>query len=101
VAPMAEQAADYLQKRLKIGKQGELLSQTVDRYWGPHRAEVIGEVNLNLADGGRRDGLCVSEVAIATRKAYLDAGIQSKTGARYGVWKVPGGITRPCGLPTQ
>ncbi len=47
-APYGAQSRAYLQTRLRIGSPVTLLPQTVDRY-GRTVAEVIGEVNLNLA----------------------------------------------------
>lgn len=47
-APYGAQSRAYLQTRLRIGAPVTLLPQTVDRF-GRTVAEVIGEVNLNLA----------------------------------------------------
>ena len=93
-APYGEQARSYLQSRLKIGSKVNLLSQTVDRY-GRTVAEVIGEVNLNLAMV--EDGMAFAYrkfLGHCDEKAYLDAEFRANR-RRYGVWKVPGGITRP------
>jgi len=34
----------------------------LESLWGPHRGQVIGRSDLELAMGGRRDGLGVSKV---------------------------------------
>ena len=93
-APYGEQARNYLQSRLKIGSKVHLLSQTVDRY-GRTVAEVIGEINLNLAMV--EDGMAFAYLKYlgqCDEKAYLDAEFRASR-RRYGVWQVPGGITRP------
>jgi len=77
-----------------------LLSQTVDRY-GRTVAEVIGEVNLNLAMV--EDGMAFAYLKYlgqCDEKAYLDAEFRASR-RRYGVWQVPGGITRPWDFRTQ
>jgi hypothetical protein len=83
-----------LKSQLRIGAPVTLLPQSVDRY-GRTVAEVIGEVNLNLA-------MVEDGMAFAYRKylgqcdarEYLDAEFRASR-SRYGVWQVPGGITRP------
>jgi len=93
-APAGAQSRSYLLARLRIGSTVTLLPQTIDRY-GRTVAEVIRGVNINLAmveDGQafayrRYLGQC-------QEKAYLDAEVRASR-RRYGVWAVPGGITRP------
>ena len=93
-APYGAQSRAYLQTRLRIGSPVTLLPQTVDRY-GRTVVEVIGEVNLNLA-------MVEDGQAFAYRKylsqcnaqEYLDAEYRASR-HRFGVWQVPGGITRP------
>ena len=93
-APDGANARRYLQTRLRLGSSVTLRPQTVDRY-GRTVAEVIGEVNLNLA-------LVEDGMAFAYRRylgqcdarEYLDAEFRASR-SRYGVWRVPGGITRP------
>ncbi len=88
------QARSYLQTRLRVGSTVRLQPQTIDRY-GRTVAEVIGEINLGLAmveDGqafvfGKYLGQCDA-------REYLDAKFRASR-SRYGVWRVPGGITRP------
>jgi endonuclease YncB( thermonuclease family) len=93
-APDGANARRYLQTRLRLGSSVTLRPQTVDRY-GRTVAEVIGEVNLNLA-------LVEDGMAFAYRRylgqcdarEYLDAEFRASR-SRYGVWRLPGGITRP------
>jgi endonuclease YncB( thermonuclease family) len=93
-APYGAQARSYLHTRLRPGSTVTLQPQTVDRY-GRTVAEVIGDVNINLA-------LVEDGQAFAYRKylgqceakAYLDAEERASR-RRYGVWQVPEGITRP------
>jgi len=93
-APYGSQARRYLQTRLPVGSSVRLIPQTTDRY-GRTVAEVIGEVNLNLALV--EDGLAFAYrqyLAGCNAKEYLDAEYRASR-HRYGVWQVPGGITRP------
>ncbi|WP_411868912.1 thermonuclease family protein [Vulcanococcus limneticus] len=93
-APYGAQARRYLQTRLPIGSAVRLIPQTTDRY-GRTVAEVIGEVNLNLALV--EDGLAFAYrqyLAGCDAKEYLNAEHRASR-RRYGVWQVPGGITRP------
>ncbi|MFS6826150.1 thermonuclease family protein [Cyanobium sp. ATX-6F1] len=93
-APYGAEARSYLQSHLRLGSSVTLRPQTVDRY-GRTVAEVIGGVNINLA-------LVEDGMAFAYRKylgqcdakEYLDAEFRASR-SRYGVWQVPGGITRP------
>lgn len=92
--PDGANARSYLQSRLRLGSSVTLRPQTVDRF-GRTVAEVIGEVNLNLA-------LVEDGMAFAYRKylgqcdgkEYVDAEYRASR-SRFGVWRVPGGITRP------
>ena len=93
-APDGANARRYLQTRLRLGSSVTLRPQTVDRF-GRTVTEVIGEVNINLA-------LVEDGMAFAYRrylgqcdaKEYLDAEFRASR-RRSGVWRVPGGITRP------
>ena len=93
-APYGQQARTYLQQRLPIGREVSLDIKTTDRY-GRSVAEVISETNINLA-------LVEDGKAFAYRqylggcdaKAYLEAEDRASR-ARYGVWQVEDGITRP------
>jgi len=92
--PYGLKSRQYLQQRLPIGREVSLDIKTTDRF-GRTVAEVIGEVNLNLA-------LVEDGQAFAYRqylsgcdaKEYLDAEYRASR-RRYGVWQVEGGITRP------
>jgi endonuclease YncB( thermonuclease family) len=92
--PYGDQARAYLRQRLPSGATVSLDPHTTDRY-GRLVAEVIGEINLGLA-------LVEDGQAFAYRRyldgcdgrAYLDAEFRASR-QRFGVWQVPGGITRP------
>ena len=93
-SPWGQQARRYLQQRLPIGRTVSLDVKTTDRY-GRTVAEVISDININLV-------LVEDGQAFAYRqylggcdaKEYLDAEYRASR-RRYGVWQVPGGITRP------
>jgi endonuclease YncB( thermonuclease family) len=92
--PYGAQSRAYLQTRLRIGAPVTLLPQTIDRY-GRTVAEVIGEVNLNLAMV--EDGQAFAYrryLSQCNAREYLDAEFRAAR-SRYGVWRLPGGITRP------
>jgi endonuclease YncB( thermonuclease family) len=92
--PYGQQARNYLQQRLPVGREVSLEVKTTDRY-GRSVAEVISDININLA-------LVEDGQAFAYRqylsgcdaKEYLDAEYRASR-RRYGVWQVEGGITRP------
>jgi endonuclease YncB( thermonuclease family) len=92
--PYGQQARNYLQQRLPVGREVSLEVKTTDRY-GRSVAEVFSGVNINLA-------LVEDGQAFAYRqylsgcdaKAYLEAEERASR-ARLGVWQVKGGITRP------
>jgi endonuclease YncB( thermonuclease family) len=93
-APYGAQARHYLQTRLQVGSAVRLVPQTTDRY-GRTVAEVIGRVNLNLALVERGLAFAYRQyLAGCDAKQYLDAESRASR-RRYGVWQVPGGITRP------
>ena len=89
-----QQARAYLQQRLPIGREVSLEVKAIDSY-GRTVAEVISEININLA-------LVEAGLAFAYRqylggcdaKAYLEAEERASS-SRLGVWQVQGGITRP------
>ena len=93
-SPYGQQSRSYLQTRLAKGREVTILPHTIDRY-GRTVAEVISEININLVlveDGqafAYRQYLSGCEA-----KEYLDAEYRASR-HRYGVWQVPGGITRP------
>jgi len=92
--PYGLKSRQYLQQRLPIGREVSLDIKTTDRY-GRSVAEVISEININLA-------LVEDGQAFAYRqylsgcdaKEYLDAEYRASR-RRFGVWQVEGGITRP------
>jgi len=93
-APYGAQARSYLQTRLRVGSTVTLQPKTVDRY-GRTVAEVIGEINLGLAMV--EDGKAFAYrkyLAQCDAREYLEAEFRASR-HRYGVWQVPGGITRP------
>jgi endonuclease YncB( thermonuclease family) len=93
-APDGANARRYLQTRLPLGSSVMLRPQTVDRF-GRTVAEVIGEVNLNLALV--EDGMAFAyrnHLGQCDAREYLEAEFRASR-SRYGVWRVPGGITRP------
>ena len=93
-APYGAQARRYLQTRLPIGSGVRLIPQTTDRY-GRTVAEVIGDININLALV--EDGLAFAYrqyLSGCNAREYLDAEYRASR-RRYGVWQVAGGITRP------
>jgi len=93
-APYGAQSRAYLQTRLRIGTPVTLLPQTVDRY-GRTVAEVIGEVNFNLAMVEDGQAFAYRQyLSQCNAREYLDAEFRASR-SRYGVWAVPGGITRP------
>ena len=93
-APYGAQSRNYLQTRLRIGAPVTILPQTVDRY-GRTVAEVIGEVNLNLAMVEDGQAFAYRQyLGQCDAKEYLDAEYRASR-HRFGVWQVPGGITRP------
>lgn len=93
-APDGANARRYLQSRLRLGSSVTLRPQTVDRF-GRTVAEVISEVNINLALV--EDGQAFAYLRYLSQcnaKEYLDAEFRASR-SRFGVWRVPGGITRP------
>lgn len=92
--PYGQQARSYLQQRLPVGREVSLDVKTTDRY-GRSVAEVISDININLAMV--EDGQAFSYrqyLGGCDAKEYLDAEYRASR-RRYGVWQVPGGITRP------
>ena len=93
-SPYGQQARNYLQQRLPVGREVSLEVKTTDRY-GRSVAEVISDININLV-------LVEDGQAFAYRqylsgcdaKEYLDAEYRASR-RRYGIWQVEGGITRP------
>ncbi|WP_255090316.1 MULTISPECIES: thermonuclease family protein [unclassified Synechococcus] len=93
-APDGANARSYLQSRLRLGSSVTLRPQSVDRF-GRTVAEVISGVNINLALV--EDGMAFAYrkyLGQCNAKEYLDAEFRASR-SRTGVWRVPGGITRP------
>ena len=93
-APYGQQARRYLQQRLPIGREVSLNIKTTDRY-GRSVAEVISEININLAMVEDGQAFAYRQyLSGCNAKEYLDAEFRASR-RRYGVWQVKGGITRP------
>ena len=83
-APDGANARRYLQTRLRLGSSVMLRPQTVDRY-GRTVAEVIGEVNLNLALV--KDGMAFAyrnHLGQCDAREYVEAEFRASR-SRYGV----------------
>ena len=92
--PYGQQARAYLQQRLPIGREVSLEVKTIDRY-GRTVAEVISEININLVMVQDGQAFAYRQyLGGCDAKEYLDAEFRASR-HRYGVWQVPGGITRP------
>ena len=93
-SPYGQQARTYLQQRLPIGREVSLNIKTTDRY-GRSVAEVISEININLALVEDGQAFAYRQyLSGCNAKEYLDAEYRASR-RRYGVWQVEGGITRP------
>ncbi len=93
-SPWGQQARRYLQQRLPIGREVSLEVKTTDRY-GRTVAEVISEININLAMVEDGQAFAYRQyLGGCDAKEYLDAEFRASR-RRYGVWQVEGGITRP------
>jgi endonuclease YncB( thermonuclease family) len=92
--PYGQQARSYLQQRLPVGREVSLDVKTTDRY-GRSVAEVISDININLAMVEDGQAFAYRQyLGGCDAKEYLDAEFRASR-HRYGVWQVPGGITRP------
>jgi endonuclease YncB( thermonuclease family) len=92
--PYGDQARRYLQIRLPLQRQVTIHPLNTDRY-GRTVAEVIGDVNLNLAlveDG--QAFVYPKYLGQCDANEYLDAEYRASR-HRFGIWRVPGGIERP------
>ena len=92
--PYGDQARRYLQTRLRLEQEVTIHPFNSDRY-GRTVAEVIGDINLNLAlveDGQAFVNPKYLGQCDATE--YLDAEYRARR-HRFGIWRVPGGIERP------
>jgi len=92
--PYGQQARSTLQQRLPVGREVSLDVKTTDRY-GRSVAEVISDININLAMVEDGQAFAYRQyLGGCDAKEYLDAEYRASR-RRYGVWQVPGGITRP------
>ena len=89
-----QQARNYLQQRLPVGREVSLEVKTTDRY-GRSVAEVISDIKINLALVEDGQAFAYRQyLSGCNAKEYLDAEYRASR-RRYGVWQVEGGITRP------
>ena len=92
--PYGDQARRYLQMRLLLEQEVTIHPFNTDRY-GRTVAEVIGDINLNLAlveDG--QAFVYPKYLGQCDANEYLDAEYRASR-HRFGIWRVPGGIERP------
>jgi endonuclease YncB( thermonuclease family) len=92
--PYGDQARRYLQTRLRLEQEVTINPFNSDRY-GRTVAEVIGDINLNLAlveDG--QAFVHPKYLGQCDATAYLNAEYRASR-HRFGIWRVPGGIERP------
>jgi endonuclease YncB( thermonuclease family) len=92
--PYGDQARRYLQIRLPLQRQVTIHPLNTDRY-GRTVAEVIGDINLNLAlveDG--QAFVYPKYLRHCDAREYLNAEYRASR-HRFGIWRVPGGIERP------
>jgi endonuclease YncB( thermonuclease family) len=92
--PYGDQARRYLQTRLRLEQEVTIHPLNSDRY-GRTVAEVIGDINLNLAlveDG--QAFVYAKYLGQCDAREYLDAEYRASR-HRFGIWRVPGGIERP------
>jgi endonuclease YncB( thermonuclease family) len=93
-SPYGQQSRQYLQQRLAVGSTVRLDEKTTDRY-GRLVAEVIGEININLAMVEDGQAFVYRQyLSGCNAKEYLDAEYRASR-RRYGAWQVEGGMTRP------
>jgi len=92
--PWGDQSKAYLAQRLPRGREVRVMSHNIDRY-GRTVAEVISDLSINLVMV--EDGQAFAYrryLAGCDARQVLDAEYRASR-HRYGVWQVPGGITRP------
>lgn len=92
--PYGERSRNYLQTRLRPEQEVTIHPLGTDRY-GRTVAEVIGEINLNLALVEDGEAFVYPKyLGQCDAHDYLEAEYRARR-HRYGVWRVPGGIERP------
>jgi len=92
--PYGDKARRYMQTRLRLEQEVTIHPLNNDRY-GRTVAEVIGDINLNLAlveDG--QAFVYPKYLGQCDANEYLEAQYRARR-HRFGVWQVPGGIERP------
>jgi endonuclease YncB( thermonuclease family) len=88
------QSSRSLRERLPIGQEVRLDVKTTDRY-GRSVAEVFRGVNINLAMVEDGEAFAYRRyLSSCNEQVYLEAEHRASR-RRFGVWQVPGGITRP------
>ena len=93
-SPWGYQSRAYLLQRLRRGRQVRVIPHATDRY-GRTVAEVISDLSINLVmveDG--QAFVYRRYLQSCDAKEYLEAEYRACR-QRFGVWQVPGGITRP------
>jgi endonuclease YncB( thermonuclease family) len=92
--PQGAASRAYLQTRLRQGSQVRLLPYDTDRH-GRLVAEVIGDTNLNLALVEHGQAFVFPKhVHQCNAEEFRDAERRASR-ANLGIWRFPGGITRP------
>ncbi len=92
--PWGARSRASLALRLPVGRSVRVIPHTIDRY-GRTVAEVISELSIPLVMV--EDGQAFAYrryLAGCDAKEFLDAEYRARR-HRFGVWRVPGGITRP------
>jgi endonuclease YncB( thermonuclease family) len=92
--PNGERARRYLQTRLPLDHDVTIHPLSTDRY-GRTVAEVISEINLNLALVEDGEAFVYPKyLGQCDATEYLEAEYRARR-HRFGIWQVPGGIERP------
>jgi endonuclease YncB( thermonuclease family) len=92
--PQGAASRAYLQSRLRQGSQVRLLPYDTDRH-GRLVAEVIGDTNLNLALVEDGQAFVFPKHVHQCDAAEFRAAERRASRASLGIWRFPGGITRP------
>ncbi len=93
-APYGEESRSYLQTRLRLDQEVTIHPLSRDRY-GRTVAEVIGEININLALVEDGEAFVYPKyLGPCDAHDYLQAEYRARR-HRYGIWQKPGGIERP------
>jgi endonuclease YncB( thermonuclease family) len=92
--PNGERARRYLQTRWPLDHDVTIHPLSTDRY-GRTVAEVISEINLNLALVEDGEAFVYPKyLGQCDATEYLEAEYRARR-HRFGIWQVPGGIERP------